>query len=79
MKPSMRRGILRRCLAGGTGKHFKYFRTLEGKLRKRPTVEKLFASTTQRDDDGLQASYNISLHFHRILLHLEVRFRVFGC
>ncbi|CAH1998194.1 unnamed protein product [Acanthoscelides obtectus] len=29
--------------------------------RKRPTLDRMFASTSQRNDDGLRASYNISL------------------
>ncbi|CAH2001640.1 unnamed protein product, partial [Acanthoscelides obtectus] len=28
---------------------------------KRPTLDRMFASTSQRNDDGLRASYNISL------------------
>ncbi|KAJ8933519.1 hypothetical protein NQ318_007243 [Aromia moschata] len=31
------------------------------KFRRDPQVDKMFASTSQRDDDGLRASYNISL------------------
>ncbi|KAJ8942267.1 hypothetical protein NQ318_008011 [Aromia moschata] len=31
------------------------------KVQKRPTMDKMFASTSQRDDDGLRAYYNISL------------------
>ncbi|CAH2012366.1 unnamed protein product [Acanthoscelides obtectus] len=29
--------------------------------KKRPTLDRMFASTSQRNDDGLQSSYNISL------------------
>ncbi|CAH1995847.1 unnamed protein product [Acanthoscelides obtectus] len=29
--------------------------------KKRPTLDRMFASTSQRNDDGLRASYNISL------------------
>ncbi|CAH2012114.1 unnamed protein product [Acanthoscelides obtectus] len=44
-----------------TEKDLKYFQTLKDKFRKRPTLDRLFASTSQRNDDGLRASYNISL------------------
>ncbi|CAH1971227.1 unnamed protein product [Acanthoscelides obtectus] len=30
-------------------------------FQKRPTLDRMFASTSQRNDDGLRASYNISL------------------
>ncbi|CAH2015633.1 unnamed protein product [Acanthoscelides obtectus] len=30
-------------------------------MRKRPTLDRMFASTSPRNDDGLRASYNISL------------------
>ncbi|CAH1999434.1 unnamed protein product [Acanthoscelides obtectus] len=33
----------------------------ELKVDKRPTLDRMFASTSQRNDDGLRASYNISL------------------
>ncbi|KAK9694578.1 hypothetical protein QE152_g33463 [Popillia japonica] len=37
------------------------FQTLKDKLQKRPTLDRMFASTSQRNDDGLRAFYNISL------------------
>ncbi|KAJ8937096.1 hypothetical protein NQ318_011491 [Aromia moschata] len=66
MKPSKLEDRLRRCRPDIIGKDLKYFQTLKDKVQKRPTVEKMFASTSQRDDDGLRAaclraSYNISL------------------
>ncbi|CAH2010341.1 unnamed protein product [Acanthoscelides obtectus] len=33
----------------------------ETQSEKRPTLDRMFASTSQRNDDGLRASYNISL------------------
>ncbi|CAH2005810.1 unnamed protein product [Acanthoscelides obtectus] len=36
-------------------------KTQEDKEQKRPTLDRMFASTSQRNDDGLRASYNISL------------------
>ncbi|KAF2886154.1 hypothetical protein ILUMI_20019 [Ignelater luminosus] len=61
MKPSKLEDHLRRCHPDKTDKNLKYFQTLKDKLQKRPTVDRMFASTSQRNDDGLRASYNISL------------------
>lgn len=61
MKPSKLEDHLRRCHPDKTGKDLKYFQTLKDKLQRRPTVDRMFASTSQRNDDGLRASYNISL------------------
>lgn len=61
MKPSKLQDHLRRCHPDKTCKDLKYFQTLKEKLQKRPTVDSMFTSTSQRDDDGLRASYNISL------------------
>ncbi|CAH1979558.1 unnamed protein product [Acanthoscelides obtectus] len=52
---------LRRCHPDKTEKDFKYFQTLKDTFQKRPTLDRMFASTSQRNDDGLRASYNISL------------------
>ncbi|CAH2000436.1 unnamed protein product [Acanthoscelides obtectus] len=35
--------------------------TCKDKFQKRPTLDRMFASTSQRNDDRLRASYNISL------------------
>ncbi|KAF2900188.1 hypothetical protein ILUMI_05983 [Ignelater luminosus] len=61
MKPSKLEDHLRRCHPDKTGKNFKYFQTLQDKLQKRPTVDRMFASTSQQNDDGLRAFNNISL------------------
>ncbi|CAH2001530.1 unnamed protein product [Acanthoscelides obtectus] len=37
------------------------FRNPTAGAEKRPTLDRMFASTSQRNDDGLRASYNISL------------------
>ncbi|CAH1965965.1 unnamed protein product [Acanthoscelides obtectus] len=34
---------------------------IDPESQKRPTLDRMFASTSQRNDDGLRASYNISL------------------
>ncbi|CAH2000628.1 unnamed protein product [Acanthoscelides obtectus] len=61
MKPSKLQVHLRRCHPNKTEKDLKYFQTLKDKFQKRPTLDRMFASTSQRNDDGLLASYNISL------------------
>ncbi|CAH2001697.1 unnamed protein product [Acanthoscelides obtectus] len=60
MKPSKLQH-LRRCHPDKTEKDLKYFQTLKDKFQKRPTLDRMFALTSQRNDDGLRASYNISL------------------
>ncbi|CAH1968119.1 unnamed protein product [Acanthoscelides obtectus] len=61
MIPSKLQDHLRRCHPDKTEKDLKYFQTLKDKFQKRPTQDRMFASTSQRNDDGLRASYNISL------------------
>ncbi|CAH2013090.1 unnamed protein product [Acanthoscelides obtectus] len=61
MKPSKLQDHLRRCHPDKTEKDLKYFQTLKDKFQKRPTLDRMFASTSQRNDDGLRTSYNISL------------------
>ncbi|CAH2017552.1 unnamed protein product [Acanthoscelides obtectus] len=61
MKPSKLQDHLRRCHPDKTEKDLKYLQTLKDKFQKRPTLDRMFASTSQRNDDGLRASYNISL------------------
>ncbi|KAK4872134.1 hypothetical protein RN001_016258 [Aquatica leii] len=61
MKASKLQNHLRRRHPDKTDKDLKYFQTLKDKLQKRPTLDRMFASTSQRNDDGLRASYNISL------------------
>lgn len=60
MKPSKLEDHLRRCHPDKIGKDLKYFQTLKEKYEKRPTVHSMFASTSESNDDGLRASYNIS-------------------
>ncbi|CAH2020988.1 unnamed protein product [Acanthoscelides obtectus] len=61
MKPSKLQDYLRRCHPDETEKDLKYFQTLKDKFQKRPTRDRMFASMSQRNDDDLRASYNISL------------------
>ncbi|CAH2003383.1 unnamed protein product [Acanthoscelides obtectus] len=63
MKPSKLQDHLRRCHPDKTEKDLKYFQTLKDKFQKRPTLDRMFASTptSQRNDDGFRVSYNISL------------------
>ncbi|GBP17547.1 Zinc finger BED domain-containing protein 5 [Eumeta japonica] len=61
MKPSKLEDHLRRCHPDKIGKDLKYFQTLKEKYEKRPTVHSMFSSTSESNDDGLRASYNISL------------------
>ncbi|CAH1963203.1 unnamed protein product [Acanthoscelides obtectus] len=60
MKPSKLQDHLRRCHPDKTEKDLKYFQTLKDKFQKGPTLDRMFASTSQRNN-GLRASYNISL------------------
>jgi len=61
-KPSKREDHLRRCHPDKIGKDLKYFQTLKEKYEKRPTMHSMFASTSESNEDGLRASYNIVLH-----------------
>ncbi|CAH1955944.1 unnamed protein product [Acanthoscelides obtectus] len=54
MKPSKLQNHLRRCHPDKTEKDLKYFQTLKDKFQKRPTLDRMFASTSQRNDDGLR-------------------------
>ncbi|GFV78511.1 protein FAM200B [Trichonephila clavipes] len=59
MKPSKLEDHLKKCHPDKRSNDLKYFQILTEKLQKRPTMDRMFASTSQRDDNGLQASYNI--------------------
>ncbi|GBP18753.1 Protein FAM200B [Eumeta japonica] len=61
MKPSKLEDHLRRCHPDKIGKDLKYFQTLKEKYEKKSTVHSMFSSTSESNDDGLRASYNISL------------------
>ncbi|CAH2006587.1 unnamed protein product [Acanthoscelides obtectus] len=60
MKPAKLQDHLRRCHPDKTEKDLKYFQTLKDKSQKRPTLDRMFASTSQRTDDGLRASLLIA-------------------
>ncbi|CAH2006913.1 unnamed protein product [Acanthoscelides obtectus] len=59
MKPSKLQDHLRRCHPDKTEKYLKYFQTLKDKFQKRPTLDRMFASTSQINDDGLRAENRI--------------------
>ncbi|KAK9687383.1 hypothetical protein QE152_g36477 [Popillia japonica] len=61
MKPSKLEDHLRRYHPDKINKGLKYFRILKEKYEKRPAVHCMFALTSKSNDDGLRASYNISL------------------
>jgi len=61
MKPSKLEDHMRRCHPDKSIRDLKYFQTLKEKLQRRTTVDSIFASMSKTDDDGLRASYNISL------------------
>ncbi|GBP24081.1 Protein ZBED8 [Eumeta japonica] len=61
MKRSKLEDHLRRCHPEKIGIDLKYFQTLKEKYEKKPTVHSIFSSTSESYDDGLRASYNISL------------------
>lgn len=42
-------------------KDLSYFQALEEKFLRQPTLAKLFSVVSKQDDNGLHASYNISL------------------
>ncbi|CAH1989762.1 unnamed protein product [Acanthoscelides obtectus] len=47
MKPSKLQDHLRRCHHDKTEKDLKYLQTLKDKFQKRPTLDRMFASTSQ--------------------------------
>ncbi|CAH1980618.1 unnamed protein product [Acanthoscelides obtectus] len=51
--------MAQRCISGSSGGRSPVQSPCA--VRKRPTLDRMFASTSQRNDDGLRASYNISL------------------
>ena len=61
MKPSKLEDHLRRCHPDKINCELAYFKTLKEKHQKRTTLDSMFSSTSKRDDDGMRASYNISL------------------
>lgn len=61
MKPSKMDDHLSRVHADKKCKPLSFFQALKEKLDKRPSIRSMFASSSIKDDDGLRASYNISL------------------
>lgn len=61
MKPSKMDDHLSRVHADKKSKPLSFFQALKEKLDKRPSIRSMFASSSIKDDDGLRASYNISL------------------
>lgn len=61
MKPSGLQEHLLKVHASHKNKDLFYFQTLEKKFSKQPTLVNMFSTTLKQDDDGLRASYNISL------------------
>jgi hypothetical protein len=61
MKPSRLQEHLNKVHPNRKDKDISYFKELQNKYSKQPTVSSLFASSSKQEDDGLRASYNISL------------------
>ncbi|XP_039309107.1 protein ZBED8-like [Solenopsis invicta] len=61
MKPSRLQDHLNKMSSDKKDKDVTYFQDLEKKYTAQPTVSKLFSAASKQDDDGLRASYNISL------------------
>lgn len=61
MKPSRLQDHLNKMHSDKKDKNVAYFQDLEKKYIAQPTVSKLFSAASKQDDDGLRASYNISL------------------
>lgn len=61
MKPSRLQENLTKVHANKKNMNSFYFQALEKKFLKEPTLVNMFLTTSKQDDDGLRASYNISL------------------
>lgn len=61
MKPSRLQEHLNKTHPDRKDKDLSYFQGLEKKYLKQPTISNLFASSSKQEDDGLRASYNISM------------------
>lgn len=61
LKPSSLQEHLNKIHADEKDKNLSYFQRLEKKYLKQPTISNLFALCSKQEDDGLRASYNISL------------------
>uniref|UniRef100_A0A5S6Q4E5 DUF4371 domain-containing protein n=1 Tax=Trichuris muris TaxID=70415 RepID=A0A5S6Q4E5_TRIMR len=61
MKPSRLIEHLAKMHPDKSDKDLAYFRSLREQFRKHPTLPDVFSSTSKLQNDGLQASYNVSL------------------
>ena len=61
MKPSRLQDHFNKIHPDKKDKDVTYFEDLKKKYEIQPTISKLFSSASKQDDDGLRASYNISL------------------
>jgi len=61
MKPSRLQEHLTKVHANKKNMDLFYFQAFEKKFLKEPTLVNMFSTTAKKDDDGLRASYNISL------------------
>ncbi|GBP55255.1 hypothetical protein EVAR_24451_1 [Eumeta japonica] len=61
MKPSRLQDHFNKMHPDKKDKNVAYFQDLEKKHNAQPSVSKLFSVAAKQDDDGLRASYNISL------------------
>ncbi|XP_075232269.1 zinc finger BED domain-containing protein 5-like [Lycorma delicatula] len=61
MKPSRLQDHLNKMHPDKKDKNVAYLQDLEKKHNAQPSVSKLFSMAAKQDDDGLRASYNISL------------------
>ncbi|KFM62868.1 SCAN domain-containing protein 3, partial [Stegodyphus mimosarum] len=61
MKPSRLQDHLNKMHPDKKDRDMTYFLEIKKKIENQPTISKLFSSASKQDDDGLRASYNISL------------------
>ncbi|CAG9786987.1 unnamed protein product [Diatraea saccharalis] len=61
MKPSRLQDHFNKIHPHNKDKDVTYFQDMKKKYEIQPTISKLFSSASKQDDDGLRASYNISL------------------
>lgn len=61
MKPSKLKEHLIKIHSDKKDKDLTFFQTVKEKYLKTPSLQQLIGTTSTRDDDGLRASYNISL------------------
>lgn len=61
MKPSRLQEHLTKIHPDRKDRNLSYFEMLKKQHFKRPTLASIFSAASKQDDDGLRASYNISL------------------